>query len=216
MKIERLTEDKIRIIIKQNELKDPSLDLHTIMTKAAESQELFLEILDKAKQETGFNAEGHKLLIEAFTFGEDAMVFTITKYKVIKTPETEKKNITAPKKSLKVKKKVNLAPSSDYCIYSFNNFEMFCEFCTSLNTHTQITRRGLIKDSSLYLYNNKYYLVLSGINLEHKSLIKFYTLLCEFGTLCTHNKSFENKLKEHGKIAIKKNAISIGLKYFIN
>ena len=42
MKIERLTEDKIRIIIKQDELKDPSLDLHTIMTKAAESQGLFL------------------------------------------------------------------------------------------------------------------------------------------------------------------------------
>ena len=216
MKIERLTEDKIRIIIKQDELKDPSLDLHTIMTKAAESQGLFLEILAKAKKETGFNADGHKLLIEAFNFGDDSMVFTITKYKVLKNTESEKVPSNSTKKTLRVKRKHSLTPVENRCIYRFIDFETFCDFCNNLNKHTQISRRGLIKDSSLYLYNNLYFLVISGINLEHKSLIKFHSLLSEFSTISTTNKYFENKLKEHGKIVIKKSAINVGIKYFSN
>ena len=110
MKIEKLTENKIRIIIKQEELKDKSLDLHTIMTKAAESQGLFLEILDRAKKEIGFNADGHKLLIEAFSSSDDVMVFTITKYEVIKD---DNKNSAFPisHKNLKVKRKINVIES---------------------------------------------------------------------------------------------------------
>ena len=54
MKIEKLTENKIRIILKSEDFKDKNIDLHTIMTKTAESQGLFLEILNKAKKEVGF------------------------------------------------------------------------------------------------------------------------------------------------------------------
>ena len=82
MKIEKLTENKIRIIIKPEDIKDKDLDLHTIMTKTAESQGLLLEILNKAKQEIGFDTDGCRLLVEAYSSLEDTFVFTVTKYHV--------------------------------------------------------------------------------------------------------------------------------------
>lgn len=214
MKIEKLTENKIRIIIKQEELKDKSLDLHTIMTKAAESQGLFLEILDRAKKEIGFNADGHKLLIEAFSSSDDVMVFTITKYEVIKD---DNKNFAFPisHKNLKVKRKINVISKSNFAVYRFDDFETFCLFCDNLKHHKQICLRGLIHSNSLYLYNGFYYFVLSEINLEHKSLSKFYTLLSEFSIFYSHDHCFKNKLNEYGKIIFKKNAINNVFKYFL-
>ena len=83
MKIEKITENKIRIILKPEDIKDKNLDLHTIMTKTAESQGLLLEILSKAKEEIGFDTDGCRLLIEAYSSPEDFFVFTVTKYSLI-------------------------------------------------------------------------------------------------------------------------------------
>ena len=80
MKIEKLTENKIRVIINDEDLKQNHTDLHTIMTKSLENQGLFLNILSKAEKEVGFYTENCKLLIEAFSTPDDLFVFTITKY----------------------------------------------------------------------------------------------------------------------------------------
>ena len=80
MKIEKLTENKIRVIINLDDLKKNNLDFHTIMQKPIESQKLFLEMLLKAEKELGFYTEGCKLLVEAFSSSEDVFIFTITKY----------------------------------------------------------------------------------------------------------------------------------------
>ena len=45
MKIEKITENKIRVLLKYEDIKDKNIDLHTIMTKAIESQGFFLEML---------------------------------------------------------------------------------------------------------------------------------------------------------------------------
>ncbi len=212
MKIERITENKIRIILKQEDLKDPSMDLHTIMTKAAESHGLFLEILDKAQKEFGFDTDGRKLLIEAFSSQDEVMIFTITRYD-IKEPDISDFNHNFPKKRLRVRRKVDNMPISNYSIYRFDDFEQYCTFCTSLKNHTEMSIRALAH-SSLYAYDNNYYLVLSDINLKHHSILLFYHLLSEFSIFCTHSSDFENRLKEYGKCVMKKNALSTTLKFF--
>ena len=70
------------------------------------------------------------------------------------------------------------------------------------------------KHSSLFFYNNTYYLVIKKINLNYEHTGSFYSILSEFGKLLSVTDNFENKLLEHGNIIIKKNAIGIGLKYF--
>ncbi len=210
MKIEKLTENKIRIIINQDDLKDSSLDLHTIMTKTIEAQGLFLEILDKAKKECGFDTDGYKLLIEAFSSQDEVIVFTITKFEL---KAEDKPAVSSFPKRLKVKRKFNVLPIYDFSIYRFEDFEQFCSFCASLRMYNQLSTNGLMC-SSLYSYNNKFFLVLSRIQLEYKSFILLCSLLSEFAIFCTNVNNFENRLKEYGKCLMRKNAISTTLKFF--
>ena len=81
MKIEKLTDDKIRIIVNQNDFKKQKMDFHQFILKNVESQNLFLEILNKAKEELNFDVDGYKLLVETFSSSDDIFIFTITKYK---------------------------------------------------------------------------------------------------------------------------------------
>lgn len=208
MKIEKITENKIRIILKQEDFKDKSIDIQKLLLTTPESQSLFLEILNKAKAEVNFDTDGHRLLIEAFFQSEDIFVFTITKYI---EPNNTIKNKT--RKYLTIKRKAQIINNSSY-IYQFNNFEDFCEFCNFMNKNSSINLKGIFKTSILYFYNNTYYLVIDGINLSHKSLNLFHSSLLEFSSPSTFTKNFIYKLKEHGKIIIKNNAINTGIKYF--
>lgn len=216
MKIEKIAENKIRIVIKQEDLKDPSLDLHTIMTKAVESHGLILEILNKAKKECGFDTEGYKLLIEAFSSQDEVMVFTITKYKVEKILDSAPCAHPTYPKRLAVKRKIDHLSQTNFSIYRFSDFEQFCSFCSSLKLHRQISMRGLVHSSSLYAYNGNFFLVLSGIQSQHKSFVPFYTLLSEFSIFCTHATNFENRLKEYGKCVMQKNAFATTIKFFVH
>ena len=55
MKIEKLTENKIRVIVKPSDLDIKNLDIRSFMTKALKEQNFFTNMLKKAKEEVGFN-----------------------------------------------------------------------------------------------------------------------------------------------------------------
>lgn len=65
MQIEKITENKIRIILNIQDLKEKNIDLHTFMSNSIESQDLFYDVLDKAEKEVGFETKDYKLMIEA-------------------------------------------------------------------------------------------------------------------------------------------------------
>ena len=80
MKIEKLTENKIRVIVNTEDLKENNIDFNLLMNKSMETQNLFFEILERAEEELDFHTDGYKLLIEAFSSSDEKLVFTITKY----------------------------------------------------------------------------------------------------------------------------------------
>lgn len=206
MKIEKLTENKIRVIIDSDELGLTNINVHNIMAKAIEKQDIFSYILKKAEKEVNFNTDGCKLLIEAFSSLDDIFVFTITRY----LPENDSK-----KKKLMVKKK-SFDSMSQQAICSFENFDTFCNFCKALSCFHQIDVKKLAKNITLYLWKDTYYLALKNINTKYEHINLFYSTLSEFGKLLSSSNSFESKLLEHGKVIIKKNAIDVGIKFFIN
>ena len=127
MKIEKLTEDKIRIIVNPSDLELENLDMKSIMTKAIERQGFFVHMLEKAKDEVGFNTDGCKLLIEAFSSSDDILVFTITKY----SERESSKNIDFNRK-LKVKRK-SLNATNKEAVYKLRSFDEFCDFCECID-----------------------------------------------------------------------------------
>lgn len=65
MQIEKITENKIRIILNIQDLQGKNIDLHTFMSNSIESQDLFYEMLNKAEKEVGFETKNYKLIIES-------------------------------------------------------------------------------------------------------------------------------------------------------
>lgn len=203
MKIEKLTENKIRIIFDYSDLKAKNIDLKSLMTENLERQGFFNGILEKAKNEIGFNTDGCKLLIEAFSTPDNVFVFTITRY----LPD----NIS--NKKLSVKRK-SLNTTNKQALYSCNNFDTFCDFCKYLNSEYKYNLRLLSKNTYLYLYNDTYYFFMKNIISDEFAIKSFYSIASEFLTPVHYSSNFESKLLEHGKVIIKGNAIMTGIKYF--
>lgn len=204
MKIEKLTDNKIRVIMNSNELGCTNINIHNIMTKAIETQDIFSSILKKAEKEVNFYTDGCKLLIEAFSSFEDMVVFTITKF----SPDNNSK-----KKKLIAKRK-SFDTISKQVICRFESFDVFCEFCNAINNIHKLDINKLVKNAILYLWQDAYYLVLKNINTNSESINLLYSILPEFGKPLSFSNNFEYKLLEHGKVVIKRNAIQIGIKYF--
>lgn len=209
MKIEKLTDNKIRIILKPSDLEIEDIDIHSLMSKAFESQNFFSKMLEKARKEVGFNTDGCKLLIEAFSSPDGVLIFTITKF----SPKDSNSYVETPKKKLTVKRK-SFNFSKKQSIYSFKNFDEFCDFCEYINELENFDIRKFSKNISLYIYNNTYYLIVKNINISYEYVKTFYSISSEFLKPLEFSSSFENKLIEHGKAIFKKNAITNVIKYF--
>lgn len=202
MRIEKLDENKIRVFLNLEDLKAKNIDLHTFMSNSIESQDLFLEMLNIAENEVGFSTNNYKLMIEAVASSDGNFIFTITRSK----PEITGKKFKVKRQSIVA----NKTPS----IYCFNSFDEFCEFCSFINTGTLNKYIFKLKASSLILFNKKYYLVLDNFNLSVPDLKHFTYSISEFASRVKNEELLERKLKEHGKIIIARNAISVCLKYF--
>ena len=201
MKIEKLTDNKIRIIMNIQDIENNTNDIHTFFDNIMNSQNLFLDILQKAEKEVDFHTEGCKLLIEAFSTLEDVIVFTITKY-------------SSNEKKLTVKRKTN-TPTFENAIYEFENFDYFCNFCSSISKIENLNIEKLAKKILLYNYQNKFFLVFKDINFKDKYIYKFFNILSEFAKFQNFSANFEYKLAEHAKIYMKNNAILKGIQYFV-
>lgn len=209
MKIEKLTENKIRVIISSSDLNLEKIDVPFLLKSGLEGHSFFIDMLEKAKKEVGFDTDGCKLLIEASSSSEDVLVFTITKYSF----QDAKSSINSSGKKLTVKRK-NINFYKKQAIYKFKDFEEFCSFCQCIYNTKNFDINKFSKNISLYLYNNTYYLIVKNINLSYTFSKLFYHIASEFSIPLSFSNSFENKLIEYGKPIIKRNAIIVGIKYF--
>lgn len=209
MKFEKLNENKIRITLNNQDLAEKHIDFHSFMSNSQESQNLFLDMLDEAEKKVGFITKDYKIRIEALAMSDGNFILTITRFG--KSIDTETKPLRM--KKVKIKRK-NLDMTSKQLIYHFDNFDDFCNFSNFISKLDNFT--SIAKNIVLYLYQDTYYLCLSNINIEHKSIKQLYTLITEFGTYVDNSEVFGRKLAECGKIAIKNNAIKTCIKYFSN
>ena len=207
MKIEKLTENKIRIILDFDELAKKNIDFLSLTKNTDAAQKLFKKILKQAEKEVGFVADDSKLLIEAFVSSDGFFIVTFTKI----SPE-KAAPLGSPYK-LKVKRK-SPNPSCSNAIYEFSGFDDFCNFCTYLNNSKLGDLKEFAKHILLYEYNSKYFLVFSDINTDFKNISLFYTSISEFAKLASNSSCFYSRLVEYGNVIFKGNAIKNGIKYF--
>ena len=205
MRFEKLNENKIRITLNITELKDKDIDYQSFMSNSTDTQKLFLDMLDEAEEKIGFKTKDYKIMIEALATVDGEFVLTVTR-SLPDDENSKKKNIQFRRKNEKL--------TTSSAIYSFNSFDDFSEFCSYLNANSLLELDKISKNFSLYTYKNKYYLLITNINLNYENLKTFYYTISEFGHFVNNPEIFKSLLLEHGTSVIKKNAIKNTLKYF--
>ena len=212
MKFEKLSENKIKIIVSMKDLEDKDISFHDIMANSIESQDLFLNILEEAEEKYGFKTSNCKIRVEALAMTDKDFILTITKI----VPETVKKQSNQfLRKKVKAKRKVNNITSSQDLIYKFNTFDDYCKFTEYLTSNNMIDANKLAKSIQLYIYNNFYYLIFHNMNNKYTKLSTFYTAVTEFGSYVLDAELFVHKLYESGTLFIKNNALKRSFNYFV-
>jgi len=207
MKFEKLSENKIRIILTVQDLAEKEIDFHVFMSNSIESQDILLDMLEQAKIETGFDPGDYNLKIEALAMADTSFVFTITK----EMPDEKAK---LPKKKFVVKRRA-FSPCSKQLIYSFANFDDFCSFSHFLKNSSFATDISNIADSILlYEYNGLFYLFINGIHSEVMNKSIFYASVTEFARYISNSAVFASKITECGKVIMDNNALEIGITHF--
>ena len=211
MKIEKLTENKIRIILNIEDLEKNNINFESLHNNTPEIQTMILSILDKAEKEVGFYTQDSKILIEAISSFDGNLVFVITKTSPILN------NLQSFSRKKPIAKRKNFKLNNNSIIYVFHNFDEFCDFCKALHVEflSHESLKLICKNTSLYFYNNNYYLLISGINNNYEHLNVFFSVISEFTDRIDNYKNFDAKLIEHGKVIFKKNAISNTINIFV-
>ena len=204
MKIEKITDNKIRIILDIDEIEENNLDFLSITQNTDEAKKLFKKILKKAEKEVDFQFEDSRLLIEAFISADGFFIIIFTKL-----PENQNSPIG---NSLKINVKKKRSSLKHNYIYQFNSFDEFCDFCTYLKNFSLDYSKTFTKGVSLYEYNSKYFLVLSNFNNE--DIYLFNVLITEFAKKLKKAHNFDSLLLEYGNVVFKNYAIKNGIKYF--
>ncbi len=206
MKIEKLTEDKIRITLNLEDLESKNIDLHSFMANSKETQNLFGEMLDKLEKEIGFVTKNYRLSVEAIATQAGTFVLTITR---LLDP-----NLISPKK-IHIKRK-SISNTCSTLIYKFDNFDDLCLLCEFIKKNDHLKNIVSILDNvSLYYYNN-YYIVIKNINLEIEILKNICSVFSEFGKYINNPILFEKKLQEYGKLVLAEGTIDCIIKKFVH
>ncbi len=80
MKIEKLNENKIKIIFDYKELEENNISVHSFLSNSIESQKLFWAILDIANEDLGFDISNSKISYETISFDNKDFVIFVTKH----------------------------------------------------------------------------------------------------------------------------------------
>lgn len=88
MQIEKINNNKLKVILDLEDLENNNIDLNSFMSNSLESQELFLDILDLAEKDLNFYTNNSKLIIESISLANNIFIFTITKQNNMRIPST--------------------------------------------------------------------------------------------------------------------------------
>lgn len=162
MQIEKLNDDKLKVVLNTKDLKENDIDLNTFMANSLDSQELFLDILDIAEEKFNFYVNDSKLLIESISLANDIFIFTITKVNENISTSTSINNTYCFNSFDHLSDALKLINLSINKIYTYNN-----RFYLILDKDNDL--KYILNEFSDYKFSSDY---LENIFIEHGTLYK--------------------------------------------
>lgn len=143
MRIERLSESKIKFTVTYEDMEKWGISIESFIEDTPKARELFKVLIEKAETETGFRAGNSRLMIEAQPGKYDEIVLFVTNLDI-----QEGRN-----KKGKLRAKA-IMPDPD--VFKFEKFDDLCDFVKNC-THKNY-------GGAVYLLDDVYYLVSDEVN----------------------------------------------------
>lgn len=212
MRIERINENKIKVMFDSTELEENNISIHSFLSNSIEAQKLFLAILDIANEEFGFNTSNCKISSETISFSNKHFVIFVTKsQRYINTYPSSPYNLLDITNSQCISTDIKTCKHSfrdieyntNELIYKFSDIEDFFSF----SNYCKNTFNNISFKNSLYQFNNDFYI---KINLEKFTIISKFniiSMLSEYSSYLPLSPLTVLELEEHSNLIIKDNAI---------
>ena len=198
MKIEKINDNKIKITLSAKDLADINLDFQSLRHNSPEVQTLFWDMMKLAESEHGFTASNCQLFIEAASVTNGNFIVTITKLNDVSALPQSRSLHPKVSSNLKIKRKPTSYSQS--CIIRFSSFDNIIDALKQNTLPLKIS-------SSLYEYNNAYYLSIKPNISQSNEFKKLVFLLSEFGEITHDFKYVEGIINEYGNKIIAKDAL---------
>ncbi len=205
MKIEKINENKIKIILTFDELENRNISLTEISKNTNIAQDFFITLLEESNLEEDFIIDDSHLFIEAASDNNNLFIITITKINDI--PELKKYSLMENKNIKKIKKKPKCKSNIikykvDSYIYSFSSIDTILKLCEQSKKEKLFFGRN-----SLYKYQNNYFLIFSKNSVKNDKFLKTYVFLSEFCDNYYSLDLYETTLIEKSRLIIKDYAL---------
>ncbi|OEF97272.1 adaptor protein [Vulcanibacillus modesticaldus] len=187
MRVERLGQDKIKIFLTFDDLKDRGINKEDFWKDVPKVHDLFNEIMEQAYEELGFELTG-PIAVEIFALPAQGMVVIVSRGKSnLLFGEELEDELYALEVTLE---------ESDFIVFAFNDFE-------NLVTASKLVNKYLVNGGKLYFYKEHYVLVLEQSDVKDGEVDNLIAQLSEFGEVSPITAAV---LEEYGKLIIPKDA----------
>lgn len=224
MKIEKISENKIRCTLTREDLESRNIQLSELAYGSEKAKELFRDMMWQAQQEFGFEANDAPLMIEAIPMKSERIVLLITKvdnpeeldarfskFTGAISPDSEEAAghagdildlFTKEHKKPQVKDPKPQVLHDITMLYAFENLDILSELAQALDGfyHGENT---VYKDSR----DKKYYLFVKKSAHTPGDFNKVCNIISEYGRQVTSLPATEAFYEEHFNLLISKNAL---------
>lgn len=200
MKIERLSQDKIRIFLTFDDLVERGIQKEDMWREIPKVHELFSEMMDQAYSELGFDASG-PLAVEVFALPAQGMVVIVTRGKMEMNADQQ----TLDEEEIEEVYEMEVTlEQSDLISYAFLDFEYLLQAAKQVN-------QFLMDGGTLYHFNERWILQLEPIEMEDRQYQALIAILSEFGEATSVTPAV---LQEYGKVVIDQDAVKVLYQHF--
>lgn len=211
MKIEKISENQIKFLLTNDDLKEREIKLTELAQGTEKAQDFFRDIMSEAMMDFGFDVTDTPLMIEAMPIAVDSVMIIVSK--VVSDVDVDKVL------SLNVRTLNERKFKQEGLIFMDNGYTSIEDDEEDLNIYiysfktldevTKIAKRvanDLDEKNELYKYNKNYFLL---IEKPMNSMENLETILSEYGQKHVSNVIAKCHLEEHGEVMIKSDALAI-------
>ncbi len=208
MRIEKINENKIKILIDPTEAKAWKISCQTISENTPEVQEMFSRVIRFAEQKIDFSLEGAKLFVETIreldqeTDGVGVLLTRVFNQEELDLAVRQCGYQGRLKRST-IRRRVQTGGTM--MLYRFYEFDDLCEAVSRLGGR-------FTRTSTLYKEKNTFYLHLADENPQ--VLREAEPILSEFGKQVENGRYMLGYLNEYGQVMIRDRAQEVLMEYF--